>query len=72
MNEVVHPQTESRTTSEGNNPVVSVALFLVLFGTFCVGLYVLSLMTAVTFVVGLGICLLALFGTFTLVPKFLT
>ncbi|MGP9845605.1 hypothetical protein [Brachybacterium sp. 107] len=65
-------RTESNQTSTGNNLVLSIVLFVVLFVLFVAGLYVMSLFTTVTFVVGLGMCLVALFGTFDLVPRFLT
>ena len=64
--------TRAETTSEGNSLPVSIALFIVLFGLFVGGLYVMSLFTPVTFLVGLGMCIVALFGTFELVPRFLT
>lgn len=63
---------EENQTSHGNNVVLSIVLFVVVFGLFAGGLYVMSLFTAVTFVVGLGMCLLSLFLTFDLVPRFLT
>ncbi|MGO3504056.1 MAG: hypothetical protein ACTIN5_13615 [Brachybacterium tyrofermentans] len=65
-------RSESNQTSNGNNLVLSIVLFVVLFVLFAAGLYVMSLFTTVTFVVGLGMCMLALFGTFDLVPRFLT
>ncbi|WP_226985994.1 hypothetical protein [Brachybacterium sp. FME24] len=65
-------QREGNQTSNGNNLALSIVLFIVLFALFAGGLYVMSLFTAVTFVVGLGMCLLALLGTFDLVPRFLT
>lgn len=63
---------EENQTSHGNNVVLSIVLFVVLFGLFAGGLYVMSLFTAVTFLVGLGMCLFSLFLTFDLVPRFLT
>ena len=59
-------------TSQGNSIVLSVVLFLVLFGLFVVGLYVMSLLTVATFIGGLAMCLVALFCAFDLVPRFLT
>lgn len=69
------PPAESdrpETVSPGNNPVVSVVLFAVIFVAFCLGLYIMSLLTPVYFIAGLAIVLLSLFATFTLVPKLLT
>lgn len=62
----------TQTVSTGNNPVVSIVLFVVIFAAFCLGLYIMSLMTPVYFIAGLGIVLVSLFCTFTLVPKLLT
>lgn len=59
-------------TSNGNNLVLSIVLFLVLFVLFAAGLWTMSLFTTVTFVVGLAMCMVALFGTFDLVPRLLT
>lgn len=36
---------ESNTTSPGNSLILSIVLFLVLFGLFAGGLYVMSLLT---------------------------
>lgn len=63
---------ESVTTHEGNSVVQSWVLFAILFVLFAAGLYVMSLFTAVTFLVGLGMVLLALFLTFDTVPRFLS
>ena len=63
---------DENMTSKGNNVVLSAVLFLVLFGLFAAGLYVMALFTAATFIAGLAMCLVALFGTFDLVPRFLT
>lgn len=60
------------TTSQGNSLGSSILLSAVLFLIFAAGLWVLSFMTPVLFLVGLGICLLSLFLTFTVVPKYLT
>lgn len=62
----------SETTSEGNSLGLSLVLFLVLFIAFIGGLYIMSFLTPVLFLAGLAIVLLALFGTFTIVPHFLT
>lgn len=67
-----HGREDENVTSQGNSVVLSVVLFLVLFGLFVAGLYVMTLFTAVTFVAGLAMCLVALFCTFDLVPRFLT
>lgn len=67
-----HGREDENVTSQGNSVVLSVVLFLVLFGLFAAGLYVMTLFTAVTFVAGLAMCLVALFCTFDLVPRFLT
>lgn len=77
-NQHVAEATDSQTrqgenvTSQGNNTVVSVVLFIVLFGLFIGGLYMMSLFAAVPFMIGLGMSMLALLGTFDLVPRFLT
>lgn len=63
---------DENVTSRGNSVVLSVVLFLVLFGLFAAGLYVMTLFTAVTFIAGLAMCIVALFCTFDLVPRFLT
>jgi hypothetical protein len=63
---------DENVTSPGNSIVLSVVLFVVLFGLFAAGLYVMTLFTAVTFIAGLAMCLVALFCTFDLVPRFLT
>lgn len=63
---------ESNTTSSGNNLLLTVVLFLVLFGLFVGGLYVMSLFTLWTFAGGLMMCIVALFLTFDTVPRFLT
>lgn len=63
---------DENMTSKGNNVVLSAVLFLVLFGLFVAGLYVMALFTAATFIAGLAMCLVALFVTFDLVPRFLT
>lgn len=62
----------TNTTSQGNSVVLSVALFVLLFGLFVGGLYVMSLFTLVTFTVGTIMCIVALYLTFDLVPRFLT
>jgi hypothetical protein len=67
-----HGRGDENVTSQGNNAVLSVVLFLVLFGLFVAGLYVMTLFTAVTFIAGLAMCLVALYCTFDLVPRFLT
>lgn len=67
-----HGREDENVTSQGNSVVLSVVLFLVLFGLFAAGLYVMTLFTAVTFIAGLAMCLVALFCTFDLVPRFLT
>ena len=67
-----HGREDENVTSQGNSIVLSVVLFLVLFGLFVAGLYVMALFTAATFIAGLAMCLVALFGTFDLVPRFLT
>ncbi len=59
-------------TSEGNSLIVSLVLFLVLFGLFVAGLYIMSLFTPVTFTVGTLLCILALYLSFDTVPRFLS
>lgn len=68
---------EDNVTSSGNSTGLSVVLFIVLFGLFAGGLYLMSLMTMREpqpwlFMGGLTMCLVALFGTFDLVPRFLS
>lgn len=63
---------DENVTSTGNNPVVSVVLFIVLFGIFVAGLYLMALFAPVPFLIGLGLCMLALYLTFDLVPRFLS
>lgn len=68
---------DENVTSKGNNRVLSVVLFIVLFGLFAAGLYTMSLMPMTEpsvglFVGGLAMCMVALYGTFDLVPRFLT
>lgn len=74
-----HSRTE--TVSGGNSTPLSIVLFVVLFGLFCVGLYLMGLgfgqysahwVNGTYFLSGLGAVLIALFGSFTVVPKFLT
>lgn len=65
-------EEEARTISTGNNQAVSIILFVVIFLAFCVGLYIMSLLTPVLFLAGLGIVLVSLFCAFTVVPKLLT
>ena len=67
-----HGRGDENVTSQGNSVVLSVVLFLVLFGLFVGGLYVMSLLTVATFIGGLAMCLVALFCAFDLVPRFLT
>lgn len=59
------------TTSAGNSLILSIVLFLLLFGLFVGGLYVMSLFTLWTFVGGMAMSIVALFLTFDLVPRFL-
>ena len=68
---------DENVTSKGNNIVLSVVLFIVLFGLFAAGLYMMSMMPMTEpsvglFVGGIALCLVALFGTFDLVPRFLS
>lgn len=67
----VEPEA-SNMTSSGNNVGLSIVLFVVLFGLFLAGLWVMSLFTLWTFVGGLAMMILALFLTFDTVPRFLT
>ncbi|MGP9537495.1 hypothetical protein ACT3SP_05760 [Brachybacterium sp. AOP43-C2-M15] len=67
---------DENVTSKGNSTLLSVVLFVVLFVLFSAGLYVMSLMSmdepsALVFVGGLGMCMVALYATFDLVPRFL-
>ncbi|HJG51922.1 hypothetical protein FM106_02305 [Brachybacterium faecium] len=81
-NQHVADETRARThadenvTSKGNSVVLSVVLFVVLFGLFAGGLYVMGLTSMQNpsiglFTGGLGMCMVALYGTFDLVPRFL-
>lgn len=63
---------DENVTSQGNSTALSVVLFIVLFGLFVGGLYMMSLFAPVPFLIGLGMSMLALLGTFDLVPRFLT
>ncbi|NMA77114.1 MAG: hypothetical protein GX960_07655 [Actinomycetales bacterium] len=63
---------DENVTSKGNNTVVSVVLFIVLFGLFVGGIYMMSLFAAMPFIIGLAMSMVALLGTFDLVPRFLT
>lgn len=63
---------DENVTSKGNNTVVSVVLFIVLFGLFVGGIYMMSLFAAMPFIIGLAMSMAALLGTFDLVPRFLT
>lgn len=62
---------ESNVTSEGNSLGSSIALTTILFVLFIAGLYVMSLYTIgwYLFVVGMVMCLISLFITFTVIPK---
>lgn len=67
---------DENVTSKGNNVVLSAVLFVVLFGLFAAGLYVMGLISmddpsAGLFVGGLGMCIVSLYCTFDLVPRFL-
>jgi len=67
---------DENVTSKGNNVVLSAVLFVVLFGLFAAGLYVMGLISmddpSITlFVSGLGMCMVSLYATFDLVPRFL-
>lgn len=67
---------DENVTSEGNNLGLSLVLFVLLFGLFVGGLYVMALISmdnpsVLAFCGGLTMCLVALYGTFDLVPRFL-
>ncbi|ASK66764.1 hypothetical protein CFK39_14175 [Brachybacterium avium] len=67
---------DENVTSKGNSLGLSIVLFVVFFGLFGGGLYVMGLISmddpsVLTFCGGLAMCLIALFGTFDLVPRFL-
>lgn len=64
--------SEDNVTSHGNSLGQTIGLFVVIFGIFCAGLYVLSLFTLWTMVIGTLICIFALFLAFDVVPRFLT
>lgn len=68
---------DENVTSKGNSTVLSVVLFIVLFGLFVAGLYMMSMISMTEpsvglFVGGLALCMVALYGTFDLVPRFLS
>jgi len=68
---------DENVTSKGNGLVLSVVLSFVLFALFAGGLYVMSLISmdnpsVLTFCGGLAMCMVALLGTFDLVPRFLS
>ncbi|HIY25418.1 MAG TPA: hypothetical protein H9837_14160 [Candidatus Brachybacterium merdigallinarum] len=65
-------RTEGDVTGRGTNPVLNAVLFVLLFGLFAAGLYVLSLFTFWTFLIGLTMSIVALFLAFDVVPRFLT
>lgn len=67
---------DENVTSKGNSFGLSIVLFVVLFGLFAGGLYVMSLISmdnpsVLTFCGGLAMCIVALLATFDLVPRFL-
>lgn len=67
---------DDNVTSTGNSVVVSIVLFVLLFGLFAAGLYVMGLISmqnhsVLAFCGGLGMCMVALYATFDLVPRFL-
>jgi hypothetical protein len=67
---------DENVTSKGNSLVLSSVLFVVLFGLFAAGLYVMGLISmenpsVLAFCGGLAMCLVALYATFDLVPRFL-
>ncbi|HEX7351032.1 hypothetical protein [Brachybacterium sp.] len=68
---------DENVTSKGNGLVLSVVLSFVLFALFAGGLYVMGLISmdnpsVLTFCGGLAMCIVALLGTFDLVPRFLS
>lgn len=68
---------DENVTSKGNSTALSVVLSLVLFALFTGGLYVMGLISMenpspLLFVGGLAMCIVALLGTFDLVPRFLS
>ncbi|MFC0674127.1 hypothetical protein [Brachybacterium hainanense] len=65
---------EPHVTSEGNGLISSIILATVLFVLFAGGFYVMSLYTVAwyLFVVGLGMSIVSLFITFSVIPKYLT
>ncbi|PWH06899.1 hypothetical protein DEO23_08365 [Brachybacterium endophyticum] len=67
-----HARQEADTPS-AHNPVVTWVLFIVVFGLFIGGLWVMSLYTIAwfLFVVGLGMCILSLFLAFQAIPALL-
>ncbi|MDN5900194.1 MAG: hypothetical protein L0H74_09015 [Brachybacterium sp.] len=67
---------DENVTSKGNSLGLSIVLFVVVFGLFAGGLYVMGLISmenpsVLTFCGGLAMCLVALYATFDLAPRFL-
>lgn len=62
----------SNVTDPGNSLGLSIVLFILLFGLFVAGLWVMSLFTLWTFVGGVSMSILALFLAYEAVPRFLT
>ena len=69
---------DENVTSKGNSLGLSIVLFVVLFALFAAGLYVMGLISTMDegphvllFCGGLTMCMVSLFATFDLVPRFL-
>ncbi|MCT4574263.1 hypothetical protein N3930_45855, partial [Bacillus thuringiensis] len=52
---------EGEVASRGTSTVLNVVLFVLVFGLFVAGLWLLSLFTLWTFVIGLSMSIIALF-----------
>ncbi|UEJ83522.1 hypothetical protein Bra3105_04195 [Brachybacterium halotolerans subsp. kimchii] len=77
MSSATDPHTqqpsEEASTPSAHNPVVTWVLFIVVFGLFIAGLWVMSLYTIAwfLFVIGLLMCILSLFLAFQAIPALL-
>ncbi|CAM3972394.1 hypothetical protein M3A96_09175 [Helcobacillus massiliensis] len=67
----VDERREANQTGEGNSLGSSLAMFIPLFLLFTAGLWVLSLYTVWNwyFIIGLAMCLVALYITFAVIPR---
>jgi hypothetical protein len=68
-----HQAREEASTPSGQNPVLTWVLFIIVFGLFIAGLWVMSLYTIAwfLFVIGLLMSILSLFLAFQAIPAIL-